>query len=399
MSGKRARAAPAVLPDPELARRLRAEYRRECGFQLLVCRADGRIESGSLQCPAVACGRDECAAARERAIGEALRWGEPCVNFCHHGLLVWAMPVMDNNEVRGGLVVAGVPVERAPSCGEPPTAKEIRAACDCLTRLAVRHNLVNAELLELRRGASERERLRAEAIHDLKDDLHDSIRAIYLREEPFLLAAIRRGDRGAAREVLNRVLVAIYHVGARRLDLLKSFLLELVVMMSRAAVEAGGNPNELLGINYDSLAALSRIDDDVELSHWLTECLERLLDGIRDSHDFPNTVLLANAVRYMEEHLGEEISRSEVARAAGLSEGHFSRLIREKTGRTYVDLLAQHRVDRACELLRRTDKGVLQIALECGFSSQSYFTRVFRRYKGETPRAYVQRHAGSGPRS
>ena len=58
-------------------------------------------------------------------------------------------------------------------------------------------------------------------------------------QEPLLLAAIRRGDRGEARRIINHVLVHIYSAGEERSDLLKGLLLELVVMISRAAVEAG----------------------------------------------------------------------------------------------------------------------------------------------------------------
>ena len=42
----------------------------------------------------------------------------------------------------------------------------------------------------------------------------------------------------------------------------------------------------------------------------------------------------------MEEHLGERLDRDSVARVAGLSGSHFSRLIRENTGRTFTDLMA-----------------------------------------------------------
>ena len=82
------------------------------------------------------------------------------------------------------------------------------------------------------------------------------------------------------------------------------------------------------------------------------------------------------------------IDRDTVARAAGLSGSHFSHLIREKTGRTFTDLMAQYRVDRAKAMLRRTEKSIIQISFECGSEDQSYFTRVFKRYAGTTPRAY-----------
>ncbi len=379
--------------SPVLFKRLRAEYREACGFSLAFCGNEGSLLHGQPGCARRSCRTPQCDRARRVAVSEALRWGEPCVNLCPGGFLIWGMPVMSNNVPLGGLIVAGVPLDPAPKGRRPVSPARIRGACDALASLARRHNLVCDALIALRLQDCLRERRKAEAIHELKESAYDEIRAIYLREEPALLAAIKQGNRSGAREIVNRVLVAIYHLGAGRLDLLKSFLLELVVMMCRAAVEAGGNPSELLGVNYESLSGLSRIEDDVALSSWLTEELERVMDGIRDNRAFPNTVLLANALRYMEENLGRDISRAEVARAAGLSESRFSRLIHEKTGRTYVDLLAQFRVDRACQLISRTTKSMLQISLESGFAAQSYFTKVFRRYVGMTPREYQRRHS------
>ena len=222
----------------------------------------------------------------------------------------------------------------------------------------------------------------------MKGRVYDGIRDLYLREEPGLLAAIKRGERPAAREIINRVLVGIYHSARSRPELLKSLALELVVVMSRTAVESGADPSEVLGCNFESATALAGLSDEEDVSLWLCGMLERVMDAIRDHRKFPNAILLGRAAAYMEEHLGEPLDRDTVARAAGLSGSHFSHLIREKTGRTFTDLMAQYRVDQAKALLKRTDKSIIQIALECGFEDQSYFTRVFKRYTGATPRAY-----------
>ena len=77
------------------------------------------------------------------------------------------------------------------------------------------------------------------AIPLLEHKPYDRIRELYLYQEPALLVAIRRGDRGEARRIINHVLVQIYSAGEERSELLKGLLLELVVMISRAAVEAG----------------------------------------------------------------------------------------------------------------------------------------------------------------
>ena len=326
---------------------------------------------------------------RRQAIHETLRWGEPSLLLDGHGRLLWAVPLMENETVTGGLVVEEVALAPEDSTEPEDTdggrSQRIREACAGLLEAAARHNLTNVSRLQMARQAAEQERFRAEALHQVKTDRFDTVREVYLREEPALLAAIKRGERPAAREILNRVLVRIYHLGQRRLDLLKSFVLELVVMMCRAAVESGADPAEVLGFNYRSITDLSGLQDDEQLCAWLTGMLERLMDAIRDHRTFPNTVLVGRALDYMEKHLDEPLERDTVARAAGLSPSHFSHLMREKTGRTFTDLLAQMRVDRAKALLTRTEKSLVQIAIECGFCDQSYFTRVFRKYSGQAP--------------
>jgi transcriptional regulator GlxA family with amidase domain len=113
--------------------------------------------------------------------------------------------------------------------------------------------------------------------------------------------------------------------------------------------------------------------------------LEQLIDAIKDNTRHPNSVQLARAIEFMEDRLAEDLSREEVARAAGLSPGHFSHLMRAKTGWSFTGLLTRLRVDRACHLLAHTDHSLARIAQDCGYSDQSYFTRVFRRRTGQTP--------------
>jgi len=368
---------PSASISGSSLRNLLRDYLRETGFQAVETDADGRLSGIRRRKPG-----EEW---RTQVLREALRWGEACVMTDSDGLAGWGLPLMINSVVTGGIIVERVPLE---GCDPADISKRIRSASAQLLAMMESSNLTNVEFLKARREESRREREKAEAIHVLKGRLYDGIRDLYLREEPGLLAAIKRGERQAAREIINRVLVGIYHASRSRPELLKSLALELVVVMSRAAVESGADPSEVLGCNYESATALSGLSDEEEVSKWLCGMLERVMDSIRDHREFPNAVLLSKAVAYMEEHLGEALDRDSVARAAGLSGSHFSHLIRERTGRTFTDLMAQYRIDRAKTMLRRTGESIIQIALECGFEDQSYFTRVFKRYTGTTPRAY-----------
>ena len=217
---------------------------------------------------------------------------------------------------------------------------------------------------------------------------YDRIRELYLLQEPMLLAAIRRGDRGESRRIINHVLVHIYSAGEERSDLLKGLLLELVVMISRAAVEAGAVQSEVLGMNFRFLTELAVIDDDEQLAAWLRKILEHVMSTIEQQKDFTPPLLIGKALDFMRRNLHRDISRDEVARHAGISPSHFSRLLKERTGRSFTELLRQCRVDLACELLGNSYQTLAEVADTCGFCDQSYFTRVFQDVKGTTPKQF-----------
>lgn len=365
---------------------LQNAYHKAFGFSLLCVNPEGHTLFGESLCDAC---QQDCSDTHKRTLNEAFRWGEPCINLCPQERATWGIPIMLNNHVLGALIVTGIPLEKKGNL------KKIHKASQGLLNLAETHNLTNTTTLQQNRLAAKRDHEQAEALHDLSGHIYQDIRELYIREEPELLAAIKRGERKNAREIINRVLVGVYFLGRDREDLLKSLILELVVMMSRAAVEAGANPTALLGTNYRTLSNLSQIQDEAELSKWVTEMLEDLISTIQNTQTYPHLVLLSAALKHMEQNLSQELNREDIAKIAGMSPGHFSRIIKETTGKTFSEILTGYRIARASQLLVRTNKSLVQIALECGFTDQSYFSRVFRKSKNCTPNEYRKQHLTS----
>lgn len=220
---------------------------------------------------------------------------------------------------------------------------------------------------------------------------YDRIREFYLYQEPDLIAAIQRGDRSESVRILNQVLVLIYSAGEERSDLLKGLLLELVIMISRAAVEAGASASDVLGLNFRFLAELAEITDDAELAQWLRAAFERVFAAIQAQESFAPPLLMSQALRFMRHNLHREISRDDVARHAGLSASHFSRQVKQRTGLSFTELMRHVRVQHACNLLASTTLPLAEIAIDCGFCDQSYFTKVFQEMHGMTPRQFRER--------
>ena len=93
-------------------------------------------------------------------------------------------------------------------------------------------------------------------------------------------------------------------------------------------------------------------------------------------------------IDYIDGHLGEPITLEELARVAGLSMHHFSDAFRASAGIAPHRFILERRVERARDLLMRTDAPITAIATMLGFASHGHFSTQFRKITGTTPTKY-----------
>lgn len=91
------------------------------------------------------------------------------------------------------------------------------------------------------------------------------------------------------------------------------------------------------------------------------------------------------SVELIEAHLDEPLTLDQLAAAVGLSVFHFAKMFRTSLGMPPHRYLAERRVERAKQLLRRGAIGLAEIAQACGYASQSHFTRAFKAAIGLPP--------------
>ncbi len=95
----------------------------------------------------------------------------------------------------------------------------------------------------------------------------------------------------------------------------------------------------------------------------------------------------------MEQQYRNLHSLDEIAQLSSLSKFYFARLFHQSTGRTPIEYLTKIRIERAISLLLHSSLTIENIAREIGFSSSSYFIKVFRKWTGFSPGEFRSGHA------
>ncbi len=118
---------------------------------------------------------------------------------------------------------------------------------------------------------------------------------------------------------------------------------------------------------------------------------KRMLDEANEMPDIEENEYIKKARAYVAEHYEEEtLSREDVAPVVGLTPSYFGKLFKQNTGTSFADYLTDVRIEKSKYLLTSTQKNISEIALQIGFSSQSYFAYQFKKRNGISPTEYRQ---------
>ncbi len=104
--------------------------------------------------------------------------------------------------------------------------------------------------------------------------------------------------------------------------------------------------------------------------------------------------LTTRAIAYMKQHLSKKVSLEEISIHCDTSVSHFCLLFKRSTSHTPVEYLNNLRIQQACQLLDLTTLKVSEISEQLGFSDPFYFSRVFKKSIGQSPKEYRKNKSG-----
>ncbi len=166
-----------------------------------------------------------------------------------------------------------------------------------------------------------------------------------------------------------------------------------VAMVSRVCVESG--------MNHDVAYTLSDIyirrGDKTTSVEGLIDLLEEMqVDFAKRMRELKketvHSIHIRKSVDYIQEHLQEKLSVKEIAERIGLSTDYYAKLFYKEMGVSVKDYVAEAKISTAANMLIYSDYSYTDIALTLGYSSQSAFISVFKKYRGITPKEYRRLH-------
>lgn len=122
-----------------------------------------------------------------------------------------------------------------------------------------------------------------------------------------------------------------------------------------------------------------------QLMEWLEEFLKDKILMLRSMWKQSVRKEVAEAKRYVMNHIGEKVGMDEMARRLGLNPTHFSRMFKAETGLTFIEYVTRLKMEQARDLLNQTNLTVVEIAEQLSYDNVSYFIKLFRNFAGMTP--------------
>lgn len=211
--------------------------------------------------------------------------------------------------------------------------------------------------------------------------------------EQTILNFIRQGDTLRLREWIKDI--PAVHGGTLAFDQirqLKNTFIITAALASRAAIRGGMDIDDAFTLSdayIQKCELMNTIEQITNLQyHMIFEYTQRVekLRLVKVPSKF-----IADITNYVHHHLSEPISTEEMAKALFMNRSWMAVKFKQETNMTLTDFILKEKTEEAKRLLRYTDKPITSISAYLGFSSQSHFSRTFKKYTGSLPNEYRKR--------
>ena len=249
----------------------------------------------------------------------------------------------------------------------------------------------NFRIVDVNRELSE-----APGISDLGEE--ESTEALLLRMqlmerryayENELMETVRNGQAQRAERMISNFSRLVFEQRVPDpLRNMKNYAIICNTLLRKSAEQGGVHPLYLDRTSSDYARRIEALQSAEEGPLLMVEMLHSYCRMVRRNALGQYSPLIRKTVACIDADLSGELSLSALAGAQNISPSYLSTLFHKETGKTVTESVTEKRMEAAARLLRSTRLQVQTVAQHCGMADANYFSKIFKKYHGVTPRQY-----------
>lgn len=174
----------------------------------------------------------------------------------------------------------------------------------------------------------------------------------------------------------------------KRMNLYSLYLIKQEIMQVVYAdlMKKGIQATKLFHDEFSIQLSSRSLDSTIDMIRWVNYLLEKTFAYEKEVEK--SATIIDKINQYIHDHYNEDIGRNKIAGEFFLTPEYLSKLYKRKTGIVLKTYINNYRIEKAKELLQSSDKSISEIALAVGFDNFSYFSTLFKKSTGISPKDY-----------
>ena len=211
--------------------------------------------------------------------------------------------------------------------------------------------------------------------------------------EQQLLDIVRRGDTLRLQEwAANAPAVRLGKVATNMLRQQKNTFIISATLVSRAAIRGGMDLDDALRLSDSYIQKCERLTSFEQITNLQYHMVAQYTQAVEElRYNRNQSELVRNVASYIRHHLSDAIKTEDISTSLFMSRSHLSTRFKSETGMNLTEYIRYIKISEAKHLLKHTDKSLLLISNYLGYSSQSHFTRTFKKMTGMSPMEYREK--------
>ena len=204
-----------------------------------------------------------------------------------------------------------------------------------------------------------------------------------------MIEKLRYASKAEAPGFIEDYLSSFDSTSITSLIFLYYIFMDILLSSSKIIEELGGDAREVLS-DFSDVGSLLKYNSGIEnIKALMTSILEKVIefrDGVTGSK---YNDIIVKAQEYIQRNYADkDISLLSVAKEVNVSPNHFSTIFSQETGETFIGYITKVRLEQAKLLLKTTQMRTSDIGYEVGYNDTHYFSYVFKKHTGITPKEF-----------